>query len=488
MIGYIGSSTFSHRRYRNYAFSMTDTLTIKRDRFMRMNSTQQGRHFCSPSWVASACGLVLVFLSGPVCAAATAIPTVEQKSPVAFKSDEPGRPLFLKQLKTRFEAPGIIGEAQAGWLCTRTGDVVWNQATLNITMPVGMLSSRFRTELEHAGYPVPVASDAVFEEKKNPALEKPGNGPLQVGVFVKEIALNFCSKGSGEWTGGAYVKLNWQVFAPEIQKVVYEMSTEGSYKRTDAPVKGSFSAFTAGAFTVAARNLLADPGFLKAVTTPITVDAAATTDVAHASEAATQRLQVDGAVGNSEPLTQKMTQLRAAVATVFGDAGSGSGFFIGTNGILLTNQHVVGKAKFVKVRLPTGRELVGEVVRADPARDVALVKTEPAGVPPLALRTSDAVIGEDVFALGSPLGDSFNSTLTKGILSGVREMGNQPYLQSDVAILPGNSGGPLLDKSGQVIGVTVMGLGAKGMAGMNFFVPIGDALVKLGVQMAPKKL
>jgi S1-C subfamily serine protease len=77
--------------------------------------------------------------------------------------------------------------------------------------------------------------------------------------------------------------------------------------------------------------------------------------------------------------------------------------------------------------------------------------------------------------------------LTKGILGGIRELNQQNYLQSDVAILPGNSGGPLLDRSGQVIGITVMGLGAKGLAGMNFFVPVTDALEKLGLKLTTSK-
>ena len=405
-----------------------------------------------------------------------------------FASELPGRPAFLKQVKTRFESPGVIGESQAGWFCARRGDVVWNQVTYNAFMPIGMMGSRFRAELEQAGYPVPVVSDSVFEEKKGTGSETAANAPLQVGVFIKDIALNMCSKGINEWTGGVYLKLHWQVFAPELQKVVFELTTEGSFKTTDVPLKGSPSVLTAGAFTVAARNFLAAPGFLKAVTTSAGVDGAAGTVVSNASANNTDTLKIDGATGTGEPLAQKITQLRSGVATVFGDIGSGTGFFIGNNGVLLTNQHVVGKAKFVKVRLTTGRELVGEVIRSDPARDVALIKTEQIGVPPLAVRTMDAVIGEEVFALGSPLGDSFNSTLTKGVLSGVRDLDNHPYLQSDVAILPGNSGGPLLDKSGQVIGMTVMGLGAKGMAGMNFFVPIVDALAKLGVQIVSKKL
>lgn len=435
---------------------------------------------------ASALGLALLLVGATTSAATVQVPVANDLPPVAFTPGESGRPAFLRQMKTRYEAPGIIGESQAGWFCSRRGDLVWNQNSSNLLLPMNIVSSRFRTELEHAGYPVPVISDAVFEEKKAPGSDKTGKNALQVGIFIKEIASNLCAKGSGEWMGESYLKIHWEVFAPELQKVVFETTTDGSFKSGSTPVKGLPSAFAGAAFSMATRNLLADPGFLKAVVTPMSTDtpsAAAT----GAPATTVEKLQIDGAAGTDEPLPHKITQLRSAVATVFGETGSGTGFFVGNNGLLLTNQHVVGKAKFVKVKLATGRELVGEVLRSDSTRDVALVKTEQVGVPPIALRTTDAAIGEDVFALGSPLGETFNSTLTKGILSGVRDLGNLSYLQSDVAILPGNSGGPLLDKNGQAIGITVMGLGAKGLAGMNFFIPIGDALAKLDVQVTSKK-
>ncbi|MFJ3056251.1 trypsin-like peptidase domain-containing protein [Herbaspirillum sp. NPDC087042] len=108
---------------------------------------------------------------------------------------------------------------------------------------------------------------------------------------------------------------------------------------------------------------------------------------------------------------------------------------------------------------------------------------EAPGVRPMPLRVDEPGIGEDVYALGSPLGDTFNTTLTRGILSGVRVLKDQEFLQSDVAILPGSSGGPLLDKSGQVVGITVAGLGAKGLAGMNFFIPLASAIDKLNLQL-----
>lgn len=410
---------------------------------------------------------------------------------MAYPVGQAGRPVFLQQFKTRFDATGVIGETQTGWLCSRRGDVVWSPSSAALLMPAPPMVSRFRAEMNKANYPVPVVSDSMFpEEKKEPADDIKGKDRLQVGAMVKETLINLCAKsttGTGTWTGEAYVKIFWQVYAPEQKKVVFETTTEGLYKLPSSgnPVSHP-TVITAAAFAVAARNMMADPGYQKAIMTPADPVLMAAMAAGKAASAPGEKLRIDGAVADSQPLPQKVTQLRAAVATVVGEMGSGSGFFVGRDGLLLTNQHVVGNTKFVKVKLATGRELVGEVLRSDAARDVALIKTEQPGILPLPVRGNDPAIGEDVYALGSPLGEQFNTTLTKGILGGFREINKQNFLQSDVAVLPGNSGGPLLDGTGRVIGITVMGLGAKGLAGMNFFVPVGDALEKLGVTMAAK--
>ncbi len=436
-------------------------------------------------------------LAGPAKAAPAVLPEVPVKAAVPFPVGEPGRPAFLKTIKKRFDQPVAVGELQSGWLCSRQRDIEWNQKTGDLLLPTDAMFRRFKASLAAARYPTPAPApqaDALFEEKKEvgaPVVRIEGEN-LQVGVMVKEVLTNTCLKNASTVRGGAYVKLFWQVFAADQQKVIFQATTEGSFQSAEFAVVGNvFSTLPIEAFAVAAGNLLADPGFLAAVQTPVQAMAAASEPLGDKAVAlAASGVAIDGAPLRDEPLSKNVTALRAAVATVFGDVGSGTGFFIGRSGWLLTNQHVVGKSKFVKVRLATGRELVGEVQRIDALRDVALVKTESAGVPPVPVRLTDPAIGEDVYALGSPLGDSFNTTLTRGILSGVREMNAQPYLQSDVAILPGNSGGPLLDKSGQVVGITVMGLGAKGLAGMNFFIPIGDAMRKLNLQVttdAPRR-
>jgi S1-C subfamily serine protease len=174
------------------------------------------------------------------------------------------------------------------------------------------------------------------------------------------------------------------------------------------------------------------------------------------------------------------TQLRAAVVTIETSSGSGSGFYIDRGGYLLTSQHVVGDFKFVKIRTATGRELPGEVLKVDAQRDVALLKTEKTPFDPLAIRAGETHVGEEVYAVGSPLGEAFQNSMTKGVLSGDRNLDSRRFLQSDVAVLPGSSGGPLLDATGSVIGITVLAADS-GRANLNLFVPIGEALDSLAV-------
>ena len=95
------------------------------------------------------------------------------------------------------------------------------------------------------------------------------------------------------------------------------------------------------------------------------------------------------------------------------------------------------------------------------------------------------MLGEEIFAIGTPMETSLGQSVSRGILSGRRELEGRSYLQTDVSINPGNSGGPLLDETGQVIGVATMKISGKGLEGLGFGVPISVALEMLNLKMAP---
>jgi S1-C subfamily serine protease len=164
-----------------------------------------------------------------------------------------------------------------------------------------------------------------------------------------------------------------------------------------------------------------------------------------------------------------------AVVRVETSGSQGSGFFI-TGDTLLTNAHVVGSNTTVSLRRPDGTMLIGRVDVSAPDLDIAIVRTSgpDAGQATLTMGSgARARPGQEVVALGSPLG--LQNTVTRGIVSAVRDMGPLTLVQTDAAINPGNSGGPLLDRSGQVIGITTLGVKPSEAQGLSFAIAIEHA-------------
>lgn len=162
---------------------------------------------------------------------------------------------------------------------------------------------------------------------------------------------------------------------------------------------------------------------------------------------------------------------------------SGSGFVLSQDGEILTNEHVIDGASQVYVRLSDGRELKARVLGRDKAGDIALLKIDAHGLKPVQIGNSDAVKpGQWAVAIGSPFG--FDHSVTAGVISakgrslpGDNNQRYVPYIQTDVAINPGSSGGPLFNVKGQVIGINAQILTESGgYNGLSFAIPINYAL------------
>ncbi len=160
--------------------------------------------------------------------------------------------------------------------------------------------------------------------------------------------------------------------------------------------------------------------------------------------------------------------------------GQGSGFIVSADGLILTNAHVVRDASEVTVRLSDRREFSAKVLGTDPATDVAVLKVDAAGLPTVNIGDPRQLqVGDPVLAIGSPFG--FEQTATQGIVSakGRSLPGDSfvPFIQTDAAVNPGNSGGPLFDGGGKVIGINAQIYSQDGgFQGLAFAIPIDVAL------------
>ena len=172
-----------------------------------------------------------------------------------------------------------------------------------------------------------------------------------------------------------------------------------------------------------------------------------------------------------------------SIVQVISRDGSGSGFIVNGTGLVVTNKHVVEDTKGVKVRLYDGQELGAIVDEVHDNLDLAYLEMNSSEVfTPIAIGDSDGIrVGEGVIAIGFPLGSElgFEPTITQGIISARRE----GLLQTDASLNPGNSGGPLLDDLGNVVGVNTSGIReADGtvITGINFAIPINEIKTDLG--------
>jgi|GEM_PF-1043790 len=299
---------------------------------------------------------------------------------------------------------------------------------------------------------------------------------LWLGATIKDNRASICVSSGTQATGGVYYKFFWELYSVAQQKVIFSKTTEGSFN-TDSSVAAPAEIHNK-AITNAFNNLLADPGFAAAVsadTSSLPASAATNVPVGEMMTLNAVSPPVGGASKN-------IPALEKAVVTIMASNSQGSGFYIDKSGYLLTDYHVVKDSKFVKVIFHgTNEEIVGEVVRINAARDVALIKTAKIDFAPLSIRFTLGQPGEDVYAIGSPMG--LTNTLSRGIVSALRKYHDMDYVQSDVGNTHGNSGGPLIDANGSVIGISDIGIAASN-DNLNLFTPIGEALTALSVQIA----
>ena len=402
-------------------------------------------------------------------------PALAQPATGNAPATENHRPFLLKRAVFKLKEGEVWGRWGRATLCDLGAvDVRWRAG--NPEADTARLAAVFAEELAAAGYKS-AESDNLFDRA-------PQTGGLQVGVIVKEAHAKIC--GDPDNTGAlarltsrgeATMTVEWQVYDPAVREVIARLETTARGE-DNKRARDALDRVLIAAFRVNTQVLLAKPEFRALANT-----AAKGEDRKVPVDRSTLLIALAKATGKTS-----IAQASGSVVTVLVDGGHGSAFLISPDGYFLTNQHVVGEARTVRIRWTDGFETDGEVLRTDKHRDVALIKSSAHSRQPLALRPSLARAGDTVFAIGTPLDEKFEGTVTRGIVSAYRMEEGLNLLQSDVSITFGNSGGPLLDEQGAVIAISEAVYRPTGHdipTGINLFIPIGDALDFLAIKGAP---
>ena len=176
---------------------------------------------------------------------------------------------------------------------------------------------------------------------------------------------------------------------------------------------------------------------------------------------------------NKQTAPANIEEAMQASVTVVTDLGHGSGFVVSSDGYIVTNLHVIATAKKVEVVTKNGETVTAEVVRQNENKDLALLKINKNFDFAFALsQDQNYSIGQEIFAIGTPNSVQLGQTLSKGIISGMRKTQEESYIQTDASVNSGNSGGPLIDSNGILLGVVNSKLKGIGIEGIGFAIPV----------------
>jgi serine protease Do len=435
--------------------------------------------------VISVAAMCLIMIGAGLAGCETRFPPAASALRSVATFGEELAPIKLDRVSYNFRRGQQIGNYRDAADCADSGKITWSGGTL--TGSDQELEEIFFHELKNANYNVLGDPQQMFSDYSDDAVDP----EYLVGARIESLNLDLCDQYNawGEYKYGTQIgtgrmSVTWLIFSTLERAVVLETKSEGHGVVSQGVPEGDVAVIVES-FASAAANLAADPKFHALLAS----GRGGTGGNGNSNK--TSRAPVDDpllavsrAAGFTGDIAANIHRIEESVVTVIVPGGHGSGFFIGPN-LILTNHHVAGGSKQVKIRLIDGWEMYANVLRSHPGRDVALLQIEGGSFASLPVRTGALALTEEVYAIGSPMDESLAGTVTRGIVSQkqVDERGFE-LIQADVEIQPGSSGGPLLDKNGNVVGISVAGIpSGEALVGINFFIPIADALYMLNVSL-----
>jgi serine protease Do len=382
------------------------------------------------------------------------------------------RPVQLSKLVVKLSRGEPYGRIRVGLFCIEGEPLIWKGGRTQLD--VNDFDQIFEEELDKIGFDAISPSSDLFDTGEDHRAE------FLVAGTIKSMVVDVCFPNSGfgdffSSRGSALMDVEWQIFNRLDRKVVDSFRTRTGFEQKRVQ-SGGIETVTFAAFAENVRALAAS-GKLQKFLIGSPVSLAVARSAPEVSEKIALNLPTTG--------LSNLTNAIGSTVLVQSGGGHGSGLLVSTDGYFLTNYHVVGLAKYVKLRWSDGIETLGEVVRLDRGRDIALIKGESRGRAAFRARQGIAPVGISVFAIGAPLDRKLQNTVTRGIVSAQRVLDGYNYVQSDASVAPGDSGGPLIDDQSDLVAITVAGIRVNDAPqGLNFFIPAAEALSFLGIVAA----
>lgn len=306
-----------------------------------------------------------------------------------------------------------------------------------------------------------------------------------VGIALKDFDIQIIEDdaedfGSGTRKGTAMMDLEWQVLDKGTGEVMLRYENTG---RTNFRLKsGHGSKENLIAFENALMDFLMQSDFMSIVEDTKSIFESATV---HTNDSGSVAFEISpSVVPQFESRSQMIKHANKSCVTVITDAGHGSGVTIDPEGYVLSAFHVVDGVNKVQVKFSNGLKLDARVLSYSKAHDVVLLDIEGSGFQSLPLELSTEIdLGEDVITIGTPADLELGQSVSSGILSGKRLHEERVYYQMDMAVSPGNSGGPLLNTNGEIIGIIQRKIVGTGIEGISFALPVATAAEVLNFQV-----
>jgi len=333
-----------------------------------------------------------------------------------------------------------------------------------------VFEKKFYELMTNMGYNSVISENAkLFSEERRRNNKLPR---FIVGVEIVDYKLNYRqvkdkNYGDGDVIGNTKIKFNWNVLDKKTGDIVLKYENNASVRfRQELYQRLEYSV---DVYKLALVDFLQSDQFYDLISKekiePIEFESNSSPSNSHEI--------INPIIPSFNNISEMISYANQACVTIVTDGGHGSGVIIDQSGLVLTAYHVVEGVNQIDIKFSSGLSLRAEIIEFDKFNDIALLKIQGEGFKSLPLLTdeNEASLGTEVITIGTPAEIELGQSIARGIISGKRKIEERIYLQTDISISPGNSGGPLLNSKGEILGIIQKKIVGDAIEGIGFAVP-----------------